>query len=145
MSTGAEGAGMRSVAGMVETPVDCVHGRRSPRWRIRVLHCGGHTAGSTCYYLEPSRTLFLGDMAINNIDRLSRPIAFSNADRDAYEAALARLGAVDATTGFFGHGPPLLEGLQEALIAMYQRGPSPGWLAMIRYALLRLRRRRESD
>lgn len=106
---------------------------------IEVIHCGGHTAGSVCYYLRPARALFLGDMAINNIDRLSRPISFSIEDKDAYEASLEALTRVDAVAGFFGHGPPLLEGLQEALTALKARKPSPAWLAPLRYALLRLR------
>jgi hypothetical protein len=53
--------------------------------------------------------------------------------------ALAALTRVDAVAGFFGHGPPLEEGLREALIALKARSASPLWLVPLRYALLRLR------
>jgi glyoxylase-like metal-dependent hydrolase (beta-lactamase superfamily II) len=112
---------------------------------IRVLHCGGHTAGSVSYHLEPARALFLGDMAINNIDRLSRPIVFSNEDNEAYETGLSRLAALDADAGFFGHGPPLLHGLREALIALRERPRSPLPMAVLRYAGLWLRHRTRGD
>jgi glyoxylase-like metal-dependent hydrolase (beta-lactamase superfamily II) len=106
---------------------------------IRVVHCGGHTAGSACYYVPERGLLFLGDMAINNVDRLSRPISFSNEDSAAYERALARLTQLDAEAGFFGHGPPLIGGLREALVALEERGPTPAWRGILRFALMRLR------
>ncbi|HXH21339.1 MAG TPA: MBL fold metallo-hydrolase [Dehalococcoidia bacterium] len=106
---------------------------------IRAVHCGGHTAGSLSYYVPARGLLFLGDMAINNVDRLSRPIAFSNEDSDAYERGLERLAALGAEAGFFGHGPPLTQGLSSALTALCQRPRSPLWRALLRYAFLRLR------
>ncbi len=109
---------------------------------IRVVHCGGHTAGSVCYHLEARRVLFLGDMAINNIDRLSRPISFSNEDNAAYEVGLARLVALDAEAGFFGHGPPVSAGLHQALLALQARRRSPLPLAMLRFVWLQARRLR---
>jgi len=84
-------------------------------------------------------------MAINNIDRLSRPIVFSNEDNEAYETGLSRLAALDADAGFFGHGPPLLHGLREALIALRERPRSPLPMAVLRYAGLWLRRRTRGD
>lgn len=125
---------------MAASPVDCVLQNDEVLVPgIRAVHCGGHTAGSVSYYVEASRTLFLGDMAINNVDRLSRPIVFSNEDPAAYEAGLDKLTRVDAVAGFFGHGPPVLEGLQEALTALKSRPPTPAWLATIRYTVMRLR------
>ena len=131
---------VRGALSVGATPVDrLLADREELPGGIRVVHCGGHTAGSVCFYLEDRRVLFLGDMAINNVDRLSRPISFSNEDRDAYELALARLTTLDADIGFFGHGPPLLEGLHKAVLALKLRKPSPLPLAMLRYALIRLR------
>lgn len=112
---------------------------------IRVVHCGGHTQGSVAYYLPAATSLFLGDMAINNIDRLSRPIAFSNEDNAAYESGLARLTTLDAGTGYFGHGPALTDGLREALLALKGRPRSPAWRAALSLAWLRVRRRRGRD
>ncbi len=123
--------------------IDClVEDGRLLEGGIRVVHCGGHTAGSVCYYLERPRTLFLGDMAINNIDRLSRPISFSNEDNAAYELGLSKLAALDAEAGFFGHGPPVSAGLHQALLALRARRRSPLPLAMLRFVWLQARRLR---
>jgi glyoxylase-like metal-dependent hydrolase (beta-lactamase superfamily II) len=133
---------LRTMRGRVTVPVDCLlQDGDVLEGGIEVMHAGGHTAGSSAFYIPAVRALFLGDMAVNNIDRLSRPIAFSNEDSSAYEAGLARLLALDAEAGYFGHGPPLLEGLQAALLALRDRPPSPIWLSVIRYAGLWLRRR----
>jgi len=139
-----DGAFLRGSMGTAATSVDAVlHGGEVLEPGIRVIHCGGHTSGSVCYFLESSRALFLGDMAINNIDRLSRPISFSNEDREAYDRGLQSLTEIDAGSLFFGHGPPLYSGGREALEAMQAREPSPAWQAPFRLLLLRLRSFRE--
>jgi glyoxylase-like metal-dependent hydrolase (beta-lactamase superfamily II) len=112
---------------------------------IRVVHCGGHTGGSVCYYVPERRLLFLGDLAINNVDRLSRPISFSNEDSHDYEGGIERLTSLDADAGSFGHGPPLVGGLRRALSALKERPPTPAWRGMVRYALMRLRHPRGRD
>ena len=127
-------------------PVDqVIEGGMTLEGGIGVIHCGGHTAGSVCYFLGNSKALFLGDMAINNVDRLSRPLSFSNEDQEQYEAALANLVELDVDAGYFGHGPPLLGGLRAALLGLRDRPRTPAWLGMLRLASMRLRGRRRRD
>ena len=118
------------------TPVDCpLEDGQELEPGIVVVHSGGHTSGSVAFYLPAKRALFLGDTVINNVSRLSRPLPMSNEDSAASEVTLRRLAALDADAGFFGHGPPLLSGLQEALVEVSRRSPGPVWLRTLRHYL----------
>lgn len=97
-----------------------------------VVHTPGHTKGSACYLVPERKSLFLGDVAINNLDRLSRPLPYSNIDAEAYEASLRKIATLDASEGYFGHGPPLRDGLQEALRELIERPRAPTWLRLLR-------------
>ncbi len=146
VDSGPDGAFVRGTLGAGASRVDVIlDGGEFLDGGVSVVHCGGHTAGSVAYYLEPERALFLGDMAINNVDRLSRPISLSNEDGEAHERGLTALTQVDAVSGYFGHGPPLREGLRDALIALHGRPRSPFWLAILRYVWLRARHPRGPD
>jgi glyoxylase-like metal-dependent hydrolase (beta-lactamase superfamily II) len=137
-----EGQILRTMRGRMTVSVDCLVGDGDLlEGGIRVVHTGGHTAGSVAYQIEDAGALFLGDMAVNNIDRLSRPIAFSNEDNRLYEVGLARLAALDAGAGYFGHGPPLPAGLRAALQELQARPRSPLPVSLLRYVALWLRRR----
>jgi glyoxylase-like metal-dependent hydrolase (beta-lactamase superfamily II) len=103
------------------------------------LHTPGHTAGSVCYHLPGLSALFLGDMVINNVDRLSRPVSMSNEDNRQYEESLRRLATIEAEAGFFGHGPDLTSGLYEALGVLCLRPRRPFWSTVIRRAFDLLR------
>jgi glyoxylase-like metal-dependent hydrolase (beta-lactamase superfamily II) len=137
---------LRGFPGTLTVPVDhALAGGEELEGGIRVVHCGGHTAGSAAYHMPGRRVLFLGDMAINNIDRLSRPLSMANEDSAAYEAALDGLLALDADAGFFGHGPPVLSGLRQALAELKARKPTPAWQGILKLAWMRLTRPRRRD
>lgn len=99
---------------------------------IIAVHTPGHTAGSVCFLLPDKKTLFLGDLAINNIERLSRPLPYSNDDEAAYEESLRKVASMAVETGYFGHGPPLKTGLKAALQELASRPRAPTWLRMLR-------------
>ncbi len=122
-------------------PVDCLlEDAERLEGGIRVVHVGGHTAGAVCFVLEGRRAVFVGDIAINNIDRLSRPLPWSNEEGDeAFERALRLVAAVDVDSAFFGHGPPLIGGAGSALRELSERSPGPMWQRMLRLLYLRLR------
>jgi len=75
----------------------------------RVIHTPGHTPGSICLLIEKPRALFLGDSAINNVDRVSRPLMWDRGARRELDASLRSLRSLDASLAFFGHGPALTE------------------------------------
>ena len=88
---------------------------------VRVFHTPGHTPGSLTYLLEKPQVLFLGDSAINNINRVSRPLTWDRAKRRQLDASLRSLRDLDVTVASFGHGPPLLESPMEKIRALTDR------------------------
>lgn len=76
---------------------------------VHVIHTPGHTPGSICLLIENPRALFLGDSAINNTNRLSRPLMWDRGHRRELDASLRSLRSLDAGVALFGHGPALTE------------------------------------
>ena len=76
---------------------------------MRVLHTPGHTPGSICPILQGPQVLFLGDSALNNINRLSRPLMWDRSRRRQLDQSLHGLRELEAAVACFGHGPPLTE------------------------------------
>jgi glyoxylase-like metal-dependent hydrolase (beta-lactamase superfamily II) len=128
-----DGATVLESLGPGRTPVDLmVEDGEVLETGISTVHTPGHTAGSACFLLPDSKTLFLGDLAINNIERLSRPLPYSNDDETAYEESLRKVASMEVETGYFGHGPPLMTGLKAALEELVSRPRAPTWLRMVR-------------
>lgn len=88
---------------------------------VHVLHTPGHTPGSICLLVNGPGVLFLGDSAINNRDRVSRPLMWDRAKRRELDASLRRLREVDAQLASFGHGPPLERAVMESLRSLTDR------------------------
>lgn len=93
---------------------------------IRAIPAPGHTAGSYCFLLERSGVSFVGDLVISHGGRLSRPLARSHEDRDAYERSLLAMSRVMAETGCPGHGIPAAGSFSAALAALAAAEPR-GW------------------
>ena len=91
---------------------------------LRIIHTPGHTLGSICLLIEERKVLFVGDVIINNRDRLSRPLPFGS-DRHLAEQSLRKLAQVDFDACCFGHGPPLYSAKEKvSQLAMgYPRTP----------------------
>ena len=89
---------------------------------LRVVHTPGHTPGSICPILEGGeRVLFLGDSALNNINRLSRPLTWDRGKRRRLDSSLHKLRELEAEVACFGHGPPLNELVMEKVRALTDR------------------------
>lgn len=100
---------------------------------ITVLHTPGHTPGSICLVVSGPQMLFLGDSAINNRTRLSRPLMWDRNTRRQLDASLRRLRDVQAEVASFGHGPPLHEDVVERLRALTDRPyDRPTWLIVLK-------------
>ena len=69
---------------------------------LRFLHTPGHSADSSCVYLEEDRILFGGDTVVTCI-----PPAFGDGDSRELECSLRRLRELPAQTLVPGHGPLL--------------------------------------
>jgi glyoxylase-like metal-dependent hydrolase (beta-lactamase superfamily II) len=95
---------------------------------MRILHTPGHTPGSICPVLEGPQVLFLGDSAINNINRLSRPLTWDRNKRRQLDKSLYKLRNLEATIACFGHGPPLTDEVMDRVRGMTDRPyDKPTW------------------
>jgi glyoxylase-like metal-dependent hydrolase (beta-lactamase superfamily II) len=88
---------------------------------VRVIHTPGHTPGSLCLLVEGPQALFLGDSAINNVDRLSRPLMWDRRHRRQLDASLQSLRGLEAQMACFGHGPPLADEVMSKLRTLTDR------------------------
>jgi len=88
---------------------------------LHVMHTPGHTPGSICLLLNSPAVLFLGDSAINNRDRISRPLMWDRQKRRELDASLRRLREVEAEMASFGHGPLLEKQVMASLRALTDR------------------------
>jgi hydroxyacylglutathione hydrolase len=70
--------------------------------KVTALHTPGHTEGSTCFYFEPQRVLFSGDVIFQgSTGRWDLP----GGDRDQMERSLERVMALPPDTKVYpGHG-----------------------------------------
>lgn len=83
---------------------------------LRVVHTPGHESGHCCLF-EPARGwLFTGDTVLSTGTTVIAP---PDGDMRAYLASLARLRALETTTIFPGHGPPIDDpaGVLDAYVA----------------------------
>ncbi len=95
---------------------------------MRILHTPGHTPGSICPVLEGPRVLFLGDSALNNINRLSRPLTWDRNKRRQLDQSLYKLRDLEAAIACFGHGPPLTEEVMDRVRGMTNKPyDKPTW------------------
>ena len=109
---------------------------------IRVIHTPGHTAGSVCFLLERSGTLFSGDTIFSDGRRLHRPAPFPGYDPEDYMRSLERLSAIEFDAVCGGHGEPLPSGGSRALSELIERRPEPpSWGEIFRSLPGRLRKR----
>lgn len=75
---------------------------------FEVIHTPGHSDDSICLYGETDGVLFVGDT----------PVIIRSPDdthEDRFVAALEQLCRLDVRAIYFGHGDPLLTGVQTAL------------------------------
>ena len=77
-------------------------------FRLRAIATPGHSADHLCYLLEPSRSLFTGDLVLGEGSTM---IAHPDGSVEAYLASLARLAALRPERLLPGHGPPVEEAL----------------------------------
>jgi glyoxylase-like metal-dependent hydrolase (beta-lactamase superfamily II) len=120
------GANRRPAAQRPAFPDTPVHlalndGDALPGLDAEVLHTPGHTPGSICLLLKGPQVLFLGDSAINNRDRISRPLMWDRGRRRQLDASLRRLREVEAEIAAFGHGPHLEREVIERLRSLTDR------------------------
>lgn len=73
-------------------------------FRLRALPTPGHSADHLCYLLEPSRTLFTGDLVLGEGSTM---IVHPDGSVEACLASLARLAALRPERLLPGHGPPV--------------------------------------
>lgn len=71
--------------------------------RLRVLHTPGHARDHVCFWHEPTRTLFSGDMMTASTTIMVPPAARGGSLR-AYLASLRRLAALEPAVAWPGHG-----------------------------------------
>lgn len=76
--------------------------------RLRAIPTPGHSADHVCYLLEPSRTLFTGDLVLGEGSTM---IAHPDGSVEAYLASLARLAALRPERLLPGHGAPVEDAL----------------------------------
>jgi glyoxylase-like metal-dependent hydrolase (beta-lactamase superfamily II) len=95
----------------------------------RAVHTPGHTMGHTCFWLESTKTLAVGDL-ICTLNPLTGargpqllPSAFSLSSASMIDS-LARIESLDAATIVFGHGDPWTAGAAEAVRLARATGPT---------------------
>jgi glyoxylase-like metal-dependent hydrolase (beta-lactamase superfamily II) len=97
--------------------------------RPRVVHTPGHTTGHTCFWMESSRTLAVGDLLCTRNPLTGGrgpqllPQAF-NLSTPTMLDSLARIEHLDAATIVFGHGDPWTDGAAEAVRLARAAGPT---------------------
>jgi glyoxylase-like metal-dependent hydrolase (beta-lactamase superfamily II) len=95
----------------------------------RAIHTPGHTTGHTVFYLEPSRTLLLGDLLCTLNPLTGRrgpqllPQAFNLSSATMLDS-LSQIEGLDAQTLAFGHGEPWTDGVGEAVRRARATGPT---------------------
>lgn len=106
---------------------------------LRIIHSPGHTPGSISPLLTGPQVLFLGDSALNNIDRLSRPLMWDRSKRRQLDASLHALRDLEADMACFGHGPPLTEDVMAKVRGLTDRPYDlPTWrIALKNWSTLR--------
>ncbi len=85
---------------------------------VHIMHTPGHTPGSICLLIEKPAALFLGDSAINNTSRISRPLMWDRGARRELDESLRSLRQIDANVALFGHGPALTEAVMPKIRAL---------------------------
>ncbi|MSQ14176.1 MAG: MBL fold metallo-hydrolase [Dehalococcoidia bacterium] len=88
---------------------------------LRVIHTPGHTPGSLSLLLQKPQVLFLGDTAINNVNRVSRPLMWDRNKRRQLDGSLRSLRELQAEIACFGHGPPLTDAPMNKIRALTNR------------------------
>jgi glyoxylase-like metal-dependent hydrolase (beta-lactamase superfamily II) len=123
-----------ATAGGKATPVQAVttfgeDGTLDVPGRPRAIHTPGHTSGHTVFYLEPTRTLLLGDL-LCTLNPLTGgrgpqllPQAFNLSSATMLDS-LSKLEDLDVQTIGFGHGEPWTEGIGEAVRRARATGPT---------------------
>ena len=77
-------------------------------FRLRAIATPGHSADHLCYLLEPSRSLFTGDLVLGEGSTM---IAHPDGSVEAYLTSLARLAALRPERLLPGHGSPVEDAL----------------------------------
>ena len=93
---------------------------------ILAIPAPGHTLGSTCYLLADRELMFVGDIALNSGDRLSRPLPISNEDTAMQEASLAAIARRAPAHGAPGHGDPLCDVFGDRVRTLASMPSAPG-------------------
>src|SRR2546428_5410166 len=94
---------------------------------LRVVHGPGHTPGSICLYSESQSALFLGDVLNNERGIRTPPWTVNHSHRWA-RLAPQRLQGLRFEQAYFGHGPSILTGADQRVLAFLPRarlGPGP--------------------
>ncbi len=99
---------------------------------MRVVHTPGHTPGSICLYLQDQRTLFTGDVLLNEDNHLQRAL-HPDGTVDQFEECLDKVLRLYPSACCFGHGQLVLQGAWRRLrdlAVLYP--PAPGWRRTMR-------------
>lgn len=95
----------------------------------RAVHTPGHTMGHTCFWIEPSGALVVGDLLCTRNPLTGGrgpellPRAFNLSSATMLDS-LTRLEELDAGTILFGHGEPWTRGTAEAVRLARAKGPT---------------------
>jgi glyoxylase-like metal-dependent hydrolase (beta-lactamase superfamily II) len=83
---------------------------------LTVVHGPGHTPGSICLYSGSQSALFLGDVLNNERGLRTPPWTVNHSHRRA-RLAPQRLEGLRFERAYFGHGPSILEGADQQVLA----------------------------
>jgi len=87
---------------------------------LTVLHGPGHTPGSICLYSASESALFLGDVLNNERGIRTPPWNVNHSHRRA-RLAPQRLEGLRFEQAHFGHGPSILRGADQGVLAFLTR------------------------
>ncbi len=87
---------------------------------LTVLHGPGHTPGSICLYSGSESALFLGDVLNNERGLRTPPWTVNDSHRRA-RLAPQRLEGLRFEQAYFGHGPSILTGADQRVLAFLTR------------------------